>query len=227
VRCTAFALAVALASTLPSPASAARERVEVRGRDGRVRLQKQMRFLRRMERLKTVPRVNLIADGSRRENPAEHSWQMAMMALVLAEHAPAGVRLEKALTMAILHDVIEIHANDTYAYDKEANLSKDARETRAARRLFSLLPRDQGHRLAALWREFEAGTTTEAKFVRAMDRLQPVVLHRLTGGKAWKEHGVSKRQVMDRVREVQGNVPALWSTLTSMLARARRDGQLQ
>ena len=127
--------------------------------------------------------------------------------------------------MALVHDIVEIDAGDTFAYGaREAG--KSERESQAAARLFGLLPKDQGDRLGGLWREMEEGKTPEARFVRVLDRLQPVLLHRLTGGKVWKEHGVGRSQVLARVDEIRASAPALWPTVCGIIDEAVRGGQL-
>jgi putative hydrolase of HD superfamily len=191
------------------------------------RLTRQIDFVRALEQLKTVLRRNLVCDQSRRESAAEHSWQVALMAALLSEHAQEPVDLAKVVPMALVHDLVEIYAGDTFAYGDATPEEKDARERKAADEIFALLPEDQGQDLSALWQEFEAGKTAEAKFVRVLDRLQPVLLHGLTRGRVWKEHGVSRAQVLARVEEIHQNAPALWPVVCEIIDDAVREGWLQ
>ena len=139
------------------------------------RLQQQMDFLLELDRSKSVWRQTYLANADRRENDAEHSWHLAVMCLLLGEYANGEIDLLKTVTMVLFHDVIEIDAGDTYAYDEAGHETKAARESEAAKRLYGMLPEDQGERLRALWEEFETGETAEAKFARAMDNLQPLM----------------------------------------------------
>ena len=191
------------------------------------RVESQLEFLMQIDRLKGVLRRNFIFDGSRRENSAEHSWHMALMAAVLGEHFPAGVDPARVFTMALVHDLVEIHAGDTFAYGAYDRQEKEEREREAAERVFGALPDDQAGALKALWVEFEHGDTKEARLVRALDRLQPLLLHRLTGGKAWKEHAVKKSQVLERVQDIERDAPALWPFVERLLDEATRAGQLE
>jgi putative hydrolase of HD superfamily len=191
------------------------------------RVESQLEFLMQIDRLKGVLRRNFIFDGSRRENSAEHSWHMALMAAVLGEHFPAGVDPARVFTMALVHDLVEIHAGDTFAYGAYDRQEKEERERESAERVFGALPDDQAGALKALWEEFEHGDTKEARLVRALDRLQPLLLHRLTFGKAWKEHAVKKSQVLERVQDIARDAPALWPFVERLLDEATRAGQLE
>jgi putative hydrolase of HD superfamily len=191
------------------------------------RLAQQLEFLLVAERLTGVERRNVVFDLSRQENAAEHSWHMALMAAVLQEHFPEEIDLSRALEMALAHDLIEIHAGDTFAYGTTTKDDKDARERHAADLIYRALPDDQAKRLRALWDDFEASSSPEARFVRVLDRLQPLLLHRLTGGAAWKRHTVKKSQVLERVAEIERHAPALWPWVKGLLDEATRAGQLQ
>ena len=191
------------------------------------RLAKQLEFLLTAERLTGVQRRNVLFDLSRQESSAEHSWHMALMAAVLREHFPEEIDLSRALEMSLAHDLIEVHAGDTFAYDNTSKADKDAREQRGADLLFGQLPDDQAQRLRALWDDFEAATSPEARFARVLDRLQPLLLHKLTGGAAWKKHSVKKSQVLARVKEIERHAPALWPWVSSLIEEATRAGQLQ
>lgn len=175
------------------------------------RLEAQLRFIVEVDRLKSVLRRTWLTDGSRRENSAEHSWHLALMALLLAEHAPDGLDLARALRILLVHDLVEIDAGDTFAYDAPGNADRVARETAAADRLFGLLPPDQARDFRALWDEFEAGATAEARFALALDRLQPLLLNVRSGGGAWRAHGVTKEQVLERMQPIAVVSSEMWA----------------
>lgn len=174
------------------------------------RLEKQLAFIMEVDKLKNITRQSYISEGSRKENDAEHSWHLALMSLLLCEYANTGIDVLKVMTMVLIHDIVEIDAGDTYAYDIEGNQTKRERECVAADRLFQLLPKDQAGYMRALWEEFESSDTPEAKFAATLDRLQPLLLNDITGGKAWREHGVYKEQVLDRNRHTAEGSEELW-----------------
>lgn len=175
------------------------------------RIDRQFAFLLELDKEKEITRQTWLADGSRKENDAEHAWHMALMAILLSEYANEQVDLLKTVTMILLHDVVEIDAGDTYAYDEAGKLTQSARETAAAERLFGLLPPDQGEKLRALWDEFEARETPEARYARAMDNLQPILLNHASGGKAWTEHGAKLSWVLKRNEITPTGSAALWA----------------
>ncbi len=161
------------------------------------RLDEQIAFLVEIDKLKSILRQTPIADGSRRENTAEHSWHLAMFAVVLAEHAPEPVDVSKVIMMLLLHDIVEIDAGDTFIYaaaDAAVAARQEADELAASHRIFSLLPIDQAARLRAVWDEFEAKETAESKFAKTIDRLQPMLLNRVSGGGSWTAHGIAADQ---------------------------------
>lgn len=173
-------------------------------------LASQMRFLLECDRLKSVLRQSTITDLSRRENSAEHSWHLAMLALVLAEHAPPGTDLARVTAMVLIHDLVEIDAGDLFVYaDAAAHDRQEAAERAAADRIFPLLPSPQGKRLRALWDEFEERKTPEARFARALDRLQPMLLNTVTNGGTWAAHGITADQVLARVKLIEDGSPSL------------------
>jgi putative hydrolase of HD superfamily len=174
------------------------------------RLERQLAFVVEMDRLKGIVRRTSLIDGSRLENSAEHSWHLAVAALALAEHAPAGTDLTRALRMALIHDVVEIDAGDTFGFDEAGYLDKEERETRAAERLFGLLPPDQAAEFRALWDEFEAGATPEARFAVALDRLQPLLVNFNSGGGSWKLHGITLAQILRRMAPIAEGMPGAW-----------------
>jgi putative hydrolases of HD superfamily len=168
------------------------------------RFESQLSFIRELDKLKQVFRRTYLLDESRRENDAEHSWQIALMALLLLEYADApGLDPLTVLKMLLIHDVIEIDAGDTYIYDEAAVATQAEREKAAARRVFGLLPSDQRDEFLALWREFEEASTPAARFAKSVDRFQPLYHNFLTGGKAWREHGVTSGKVR---RNVEGKI---------------------
>jgi putative hydrolase of HD superfamily len=198
--------------------------------DGRLsgdRLTRQIDFVVETDKLKEVLRRSVLTSGSRRENTAEHSWHISLTAMVLAEYAgEPKPDLGHVLKLLLVHDIVEIDADDTFAYDAEGYADKDEREQRAADRLFGLLPDDQRGTFLALWREFEEGRTAEARFAAAMDRLQPVLLNYCTGGASWRQNGVRRSQVLRRLRPLAESAPRLWTFAQALLARAVERGYL-
>lgn len=191
------------------------------------RLAAQIRFLTEIDRLKSVMRQTWLLDGSRLENDAEHSWHLAVMALLLGEYAAEPeVDMARVARMLLVHDLVEIDAGDTYLYDEAANADKAERELRAADRIFALLPADQGEALRALWEEYEAGETPEARFAAALDRLQPLIHNVLTEGRAWRHHGIHAGQVLGRVCSIADGSPALWAYAQSLIREAVERGYL-
>ncbi|MGD9333256.1 MAG: HD domain-containing protein [Desulfobacterales bacterium] len=192
------------------------------------RLAQQIQFVCELDKLKQVQRQTWITDTSRKENTAEHSWHIATMALVLAEYAPVnGLDVDRVIQMLLIHDIVEIDAGDTYCYDRAAATQQADHETRAAQRLFGLLPRDLSERFQALWEEFEARQTPEAQLANALDRLQPVLNNYHTGGKSWLANGITRQQVRERNRIVETAAPALWAYIEDLLEKAVRQGMLQ
>lgn len=191
------------------------------------RLEQQIAFLLEADRLKSVLRQSLLVDASRRENSAEHSWHLALFAAVLVEHASEDVDLLRVLRMLIVHDLVEIDAGDTYAYDEEGTRSKVQRERAAADRLFRLLPESQAEEWRGLWDEFEARDTPDARFAAAVDRLQPVLLNHASGGTSWSGHGVSVDQVVAFNRHIEEGAPALWEHARGVIAAAAEAGYLR
>jgi putative hydrolases of HD superfamily len=193
----------------------------------RGRLERQIDFIMQIDRLKTVFRRTYLTDTSRFENSAEHSWHIAVMAMILAEYAnDEKPDLLKVIQMLLIHDLVEIDTGDTYIYDKNAGADKQKREQAAAKRLFSLLPADQASAFTELWHEFEAGQTQEAKFAKALDRLQPLLHNLYTHGKSWKEHGVRKDQVVDINCGIADGALSLWDFAAEQVKKAVHQGDL-
>ncbi len=174
------------------------------------RLRRQFDFLREIDREKEIGRQTYLASGSRKEGDAEHAWHLAIMTLLLGEYANEPIDVLKTVAMVLIHDLVEIDAGDTYAYDEAGLATQQARETAAAERIFGLLPADQGAKLRALWDEFEARETPEAKFARTMDCVQPLMLNDASGGRSWTEHGVALSQVLRRNARSGDGARAVW-----------------
>lgn len=181
------------------------------------RLQKQMEFIREVDKVKKIVRQTYLADSSRKENDAEHSWHLALMAILLKEYANEEVSLEKVIPMVLIHDLVEIDAGDTYAYDDAGAETKRERETKAADRIFGMLPADQGTWFRDLWEEFEAYETAEAKFAHMLDNCQPLLLNDASGGRSWVEHGVCKSQIYKRNEHTAEGAEEIWKYMESLI----------
>ncbi len=194
------------------------------------RLRQQLEFLLAVDSLKLVERQTPIMGGARRENTAEHSWHLALFALVLSEWADEPVDVSRVVLMCVLHDLVEIDAGDTFAYDEAGYASKAERETAAADRIFGLLPDDQGQSLRALWEEFEAGATADARFANAVDRMQPVLLNHASGDEApWVRHAIDEERVVRRNSPIGAASAALWAVARERISAAyaaMRDGEV-
>jgi putative hydrolase of HD superfamily len=190
------------------------------------RLAQQLAFIVEVDKLKTILRQTSLIDNSRRENDAEHTWHLCLMAVLLQEYANGPIDLLKALKMLIVHDIVEIDAGDTFAYDTAGHADKAEREQRAADRLFGLLPADQGAELKALWYEFEEQQTPEAKFALAIDRLQPMLLNYHSGGGGWKRNGIAANRVYKRAETIAPGSQALRDAARTYIERAVAEGIL-
>lgn len=174
------------------------------------RLEQQFAFLREIDKEKMIGRQTYLTDAVRKENDAEHAWHMAIMTLLLSEYANEEIDVLRTISMLLIHDIVEIDAGDTYAYDMEAKKTQRQREERAAERIFGMLPSDQREKMRALWEEFEACETREAKFARSMDNIQPMMLNAATDGKAWEEHEVRLSQILKRNQRTKEGSKTLW-----------------
>lgn len=188
--------------------------------------EKQMAFIMELDKIKKIGRQTYLSDASRKENDAEHSWHLALMAFVFADYANEKIDVLKTIKMVLLHDVIEIDAGDTYAYDTEGNKTKQERELKAADRIFGLLPKGQAAEYRGLWDEFEAMETPEAKFANMLDKVQPLLLNDASGGKSWAEHGVKKSQVMARNVRTREGSEKLWAYAKELIERNVEKGNL-
>ncbi len=190
------------------------------------RLEQQLRFILELDKQKKIGRQTYLADGSRKEGDAEHAWHMAVMAFLLADYSNTEIDVLKTMKMILLHDVIEIDAGDTYAYDNEANKTKKARELKAADRIYGMLPEDQKKEYRALWEEFEAMETPEAKFANTLDKIQPLLLNHASGGISWREHGVKKEQVMERNARTHEGSEMLWEYAKKLIEENVKNGNI-
>lgn len=168
-------------------------------------------FIREIDKEKFIKRQTYLSDGEHRENDAEHAWHMAVMAILLSGYSNEPIDVLKTVTMLLIHDIVEIDAGDTYAYDAQAKLTQREREVKAADRIFSLLPPKQEAQFRGLWEEFEEGATAEAKFAHTMDNIQPMMLNAHTEGKSWAERGIRLGQILERNRHTGEGSEALWS----------------
>ncbi len=174
------------------------------------RLHKQIQFCLEIDKEKDIQRQTLVSNGQRQENDAEHAWHMAVMALVLQEYANQDVDILQVISMLLVHDLVEIYAGDTFAYDTQALQTQEEREKQAADRLFTILPDDQAIRFRQLWEDFEASQTPEAKFAHTLDNFQPCMLNAHTNGKMWKQNHVQLSQVLRRNEHTKEGSQTLW-----------------
>lgn len=189
------------------------------------RLKKQMEFILEIDKAKNIFRQTLLSDGKRRENDAEHSWHIAIMAFTIAEYF-GDVDVAKVMKMTLMHDLVEIDAGDTYCYDEEGYKDKDEREQKAAERVYGLLPDDQAKEFKEIWREFEEGITQEAKFAVILDRIQPIMLTYASNGTAWTEHGVTTKQVLKRNEGAVNGPEEIANYLFEIIRGAEEKGYL-
>jgi putative hydrolase of HD superfamily len=190
---------------------------ETPGQDSELRIEQQLAFLVEADKLKNILRRTLLTDESRQENSAEHSWHLALTAMVLEEYASAPVNMAKVLRMLIVHDVVEIDAGDTFAFDAAGNATKEERERRSADRVFGLLPTGLREELRGLWEEFDTAATPEARFANAVDRIQPFLQNRETQGGSWRIHNLSRAQVLARMDPIRTALPRLWPNVTATI----------
>lgn len=191
------------------------------------RMQRQLDFILTVDKEKEIFRQTYLADGSRRENDAEHAWHIALMAVLLREYASSEVDVLKVMTMLLIHDVVEVEAGDTYAYDYEAQKTVKEREQKAADHLFGLLPADQEKQFRALWDEFEAYETPEARYAHVLDNFQPFLLNAFSGGKSWLEHGASDANIRRRNPKTAETAPAIWAVMEDLIRENTEKGVLR
>ena len=191
------------------------------------RFDRQVDFILELDKEKNIFRQNHLSGYVRRENDAEHAWHMAIMVYLLKEYANKDFDIAKAMMMALIHDVVEIDAGDTYAYDPKAKLDQKEREDKAAQRIFSILPDDQRDELKALFYEFEACESDEAKFVRAMDNFQPLLLNDVNNGEDWRLHGVTMEQIMNRQKRSAEGSKTIWEETYKIIEKNLEKGNIK
>ena len=191
------------------------------------RIQKQLDFIVELDKMKSIFRHTILTDRSRRENDAEHAWHMAIMAYLLQEYSNEPVDVARVMLMCLLHDVVEIDAGDTYAYDADGLQTQKTREDAAKQRIYSLLPDDQKHELMAVFDEFEADETAEAHFAHAMDNLQPLLLNNSNGGSDWADHDVTAKQVYGRQSRTEKGSAYLYELTDNILQANIKKGALK
>ena len=193
------------------------------------KLKAQLKFLVEIDEMKRVLRRNLIADGSRRENDAEHSWHFALAAMVLKEYAHSDkINFDRVVKMALVHDLVEVYAGDTFAYDKKGYEDKQKREKEAADKLFSILKDGQGEDLRRLWEEFEKNATDEAKYANSLDRFMPILMNYNTEGHTWRlRDDITSESVYKRMEPIKTGMPMLWDTVCEMIEECIKLGYLK
>lgn len=191
------------------------------------RLEKQMQFCREIDKEKFIGRQTYLTGGERKENDAEHAWHMAIMAYLLQEYANQEVDIGRVMILCLIHDIVEIEAGDTYAYDEEAKKTQAERERKAAEHLFAMLPEDQCRMMHELFDEFEHGDTPEARFARAMDNFQPLLLNDANQGESWMEHDVARSSIDARQKKTADGSKQLYEVIESILDRHMELGHIR
>lgn len=191
------------------------------------RFEKQLKFILEIDKEKEIFRQTHISGGKRRENDAEHAWHMALMVWLLSEYSNQEIDICKTMLMVLAHDLVEVYAGDTYAYDKELAATQKERETKAAEKLFGILPADQGEKLKGIWEEFEEYETPEARFAHTMDNFQPMILNDSNGGGDWIEHGVARAQVEKRNEKTASGSEKIWEYMKTIIEKNIERGSLK
>ena len=191
------------------------------------RLKKQIDFILEIDKEKNIFRQTSLTDHGRKENDAEHAWHMAVMAWLLSEYSNEKIDVGKVMLMCLVHDIVEIDAGDTYAYDEEGKKTQGEREEVAADRIFGILPSDQGKKLRSIFEEFEKNETPEARFTHAMDNFQPLLLNNSNGGSDWKEHGVRAEQVVKRQERCKGASDVIFAKIMDIIDSNLKAGNLR
>ena len=190
-------------------------------------LLKQINFIKEIDKIKYIQRKTKLINSDRPENDAEHSWHLAMMTLVLAEHSDTPIDVLKVMKMVLIHDIVEIDAGDTFIYDTLKNHTNTEEELKAARRIFGLLPKEQALELIELWQEFETGETNEAKFAKSMDRLEPLLQNTSNDGGTWKEFGVDYQKVYDKKKVIRDSSATIWKYAENLIHESVEKGILK
>jgi len=185
-----------------------------------IRFEQQIEFILEMDKLKSVFRRSYVLGTDRKENDSEHSWHLAMMAIVLSEYANSDINILRVLKMVLIHDIVEIDAGDTFCYDEKGAIDKPEREKAAAKRLFGLLPVEQEKEFIDIWEEFEEGLTSDSMFAKSLDRLMPLLHNYYSKGKAWKEHGIKQDQVLNKNKHIADGSKELWEFARSIIDKA-------
>jgi putative hydrolase of HD superfamily len=190
-------------------------------------LLKQINFIKEIDKVKYIQRKTKLFNSDRPENDAEHSWHLAMMTIVLAEHSDKPIDILKVLKMVLIHDIVEIDAGDTFIYDSEKNHTNTDEELIAAQRIFGLLPTEQAEEFIAIWEEFEAGLTDEAKFAKSMDRMEPLLQNTSNNGGTWAEFNVPYQKVYDKKKAIKEGSLVLWNYADNLLNESVAKGILK
>jgi putative hydrolase of HD superfamily len=192
------------------------------------RLEQQIQFIKEIDKLKQIFRQNIVIGTERNENDAEHSWHLAMMAILFSEYSTdKNIDILKVVKMVLIHDLVEIDAGDTFCYDEKGYEDKEEREKKAAQKLFSLLPSDQAKEILELWNEFEQLNTPESRFAAGIDRFQPLILNYNTSGHTWQKPGITGAKVLKRNELLEENAPLLWEYAKAMIEDSIQKGFLQ
>ncbi len=192
------------------------------------RLEQQIQFIKEIDKLKQIFRQNIVIGTERNENDAEHSWHLAMMAILFSEYSTdKNIDILKVVKMVLIHDLVEIDAGDTFCYDEKGYEDKEEREQKAAQKLFSLLPSDQAKEILDLWNEFEQLNTPESRFAAGIDRFQPLILNYNTSGHTWQKPGIASAKVLKRNELLEENAPLLWEYAKAMIEDSIQKGFLQ
>lgn len=190
-------------------------------------LQKQIAFIKEIDKIKYIQRKTKLFNSDRNENDAEHSWHLAVMAIVLAGHANEPIDVLKVVKMVLIHDIVEIDAGDTFIYDTQKNHQNTADERLAAQRIFGLLPEEQARELIEIWEEFEAGHTKEAKFAKSMDRLEPLLQNTSNNGGTWNEFGVNYEKIYEKKKVIKEGSTSLWDFAENLIDESVEKGILK
>jgi putative hydrolase of HD superfamily len=191
------------------------------------KLLQQINFIKEIDKVKYIQRKTKLFNSDRNENDAEHSWHLAMMTIVLAEHADAPIDVLKVLKMVLIHDIVEIDAGDTFIYDTAKNHSNTEVERLAANRIFGMLPKEQADEFIAVWEEFESGETNEAKFARSMDRLEPLLQNTSNKGGTWAEFGVNYTKVYEKKKVIKDGSSSIWDYAENLINESVEKGILK
>ena len=188
---------------------------------------RQINFIKEIDKVKYIQRKTKLFNSDRNENDAEHSWHLAMMTIVLAEHSDLPIDILKVVKMVLIHDIVEIDAGDTFIYDTKKNHSNTDEERLAANRIFGLLPQGQANEFISIWEEFESGLTNEAKFAKSMDRLEPLLQNTSNNGGTWREFGVDYQKVYDKKKAIKDGSTSIWHYAENLIDESVEMGILQ